>query len=143
MVRKLPVLIGVAAAMSFGLAACGSDSSSATAEADSDTDASAPAATGPADQTIQISAHADGSLAFDQKSLKASAGTVALDFDNPASVGHNVCVRSTSGDELGCSEDISQSSTTLTVDLQPGRYVVYCGEPGHEEGGMTAPLSVS
>ena len=141
--RRIPIALIVLTLAALGLAACGSDSSSATAEADSDTDASAPAATGPADQTIQISAPADGSLAFDQKSLKASAGTVALDFDNPASVEHNVCVRSTSGDELGCSEDISQSSTTLTVDLQPGRYVVYCGEPGHEEGGMTAPLSVS
>jgi uncharacterized cupredoxin-like copper-binding protein len=141
--RRIPIALIVLTLVALGLAACGGDTSSTTADADADADATAPAATGPADQTIQISAPADGSLAFDQKSLKTNAGTVALDFENPASVEHNLCVRSVSGDDLGCSADISESSTTLTVDLQPGKYVVYCGEPGHEEGGMTTPLVVS
>ena len=156
--RRIPIALLVLVPLALGLAACGGGdatsadppaSASATApvaaedDGDADEDATAPASTGPADERIQVSAPADGTLVFDQKGLKAKAGTVELDFDNPSPVSHNVCVRSASGDELGCSEDVTQGSSTLTVDLQPGRYTLYCGEPGHEEGGMAIPLTVS
>ena len=153
--RRIPIALIVLALIALGLAACGGgdDSTSADAPAsasavadddgDADEDATAsPVATGPVDESVQASAPADGSLVFDQKSLKAKAGTVELDFDNPSAVSHNICVRSSSGDELGCSEDVTQGSSTLTVDLQPGKYTVYCGEPGHKEGGMAIPLTV-
>jgi uncharacterized cupredoxin-like copper-binding protein len=149
--RRIPIALIALGLLAFGLAACGSDSSSsgtstpaASADADADEDATAaPAATGPADETIQVSAPADGSLKFDPGTLKAKAGTVEFDFSNPAQVEHNLCVRSASGDELGCSSDVEGDSTSLTVDLEPGKYVVYCGEPGHEEGGMTDTLTVT
>jgi len=41
-------------------------------------------------------------------------------------------------------EDIAaNSSATLTVDLQPGTYVVICNLPGHYKLGMHATLTVS
>src|SRR3954451_16458022 len=32
---------------------------------------------------------------------------------------------------------------TLTLDLKPGHYVVFCNEPGHFKGGMHAELTVA
>src|SRR3954451_15109449 len=32
---------------------------------------------------------------------------------------------------------------TLTLDLKPGHYVVFCNEPGHFQGGMHAELTVT
>ena len=41
-------------------------------------------------------------------------------------------------------EDIAAGSTTsLTVDLKPGRYVAICNLPGHYQQGMYASFTVS
>ena len=155
--RRIPIALTLAALFAMfalGLAACGGDNSTAdtsatatamTADSDEDADAesAAPEASGPADETVKVTSPPNGALAFDQSSFKTKAGTIEFDFDNPSSVEHNVCVRSASGDELGCSEDVSRGDATMTVDLDAGKYTVYCGEPGHEDGGMDAPLTVS
>ncbi len=40
-------------------------------------------------------------------------------------------------------EDVAPgSSTSLTANLAPGRYVVFCNVPGHYAGGMHASLTV-
>lgn len=35
------------------------------------------------------------------------------------------------------------SSGTLTMDLKPGRYVVFCNQPGHFDGGMHLVFTVT
>jgi uncharacterized cupredoxin-like copper-binding protein len=35
------------------------------------------------------------------------------------------------------------TSGTLTMDLKPGRYVVFCNQPGHFDGGMHLVLTVT
>jgi plastocyanin len=150
-VKRILLVVLAVGLLSAGLAACGGDSStgstSASAESgdgDSDVDATTTTqSTGPVDQTIDVSAPENGAFAFDQKTLTAKAGTDEFDFSNPASQEHNFCIRSASGDELGCSADIAGDSTSLTVDLKPGKYVFYCGEPGHEDGGMKGTLTVT
>jgi plastocyanin len=91
--------------------------------------------------TVDVSADSTA-LAFDQKKLTATSGPVTIDFDNPSAVGHDVCIKSSNGDELGCSQVIIQSKTTLNADLQPGTYTFYCSVDEHAAAGMEGPLTV-
>jgi plastocyanin len=82
-------------------------------------------------------------LSFDTSSLSAKAGNVTIDFDNPAAISHDVAVEDSSGKELGKSDLISQSTTTLDLsNLKPGKYTYFCTVPGHREGGMEGTLTV-
>ena len=91
---------------------------------------------------LELSAPADGSLAFEPDSLEASAGEVTIDFQNPASVEHDVHVEQ-DGEEVAASDLVADGeSTTATAELEPGEYVFYCAVPGHREGGMEGTLTV-
>ncbi len=99
------------------------------------------------------------SLGADQ----AQAGSVEFDIHNDGPSTHEFVVFKTDldGDELpveggevnedaselesmGEQEDIaSGSDTTLSVDLQPGHYVIICNITGHYEAGMHTELTVS
>jgi plastocyanin len=81
-------------------------------------------------------------LAFDETKLTATSGEVTVDFDNPSQIGHDVCIRSSDGEELGCSPVITDSKTTLDANLEPGTYTFYCDVAGHEEAGMEGELTV-
>jgi plastocyanin len=98
---------------------------------------------GGAGETIKLAAD-PSQLAFDTTSLKAKAGNLTIDFNNPnPSLPHDVCVDSPSGSQLGCSDQITNSSTTLGLqDLKPGKYTFFCSVPGHEEAGMKGTLTV-
>lgn len=142
--KKASVLLVAIALALFGLAACGDDDD----DGDTSTAAEETTATEPADSgggagaTIEISAAADGSLAFDQTDIEATAGSNTLNFDNPAALSHDVEVESADGQEAGKTELISESSTSTTVDLKPGEYTFYCTVPGHREGGMEGTITV-
>ena len=154
MVKRSMLVLGLIAALAIGLAACGSsddstgttaaDTSAATTESEAGEEAEPTADTGSTGggEAVAVTAAADGSLAYDEKTLDATAGTVDLQLDNPSSVEHDVCVRSDSGDELGCSDDAEEGTADLSVDLAAGTYEFYCSEPGHEEAGMKGTLSV-
>jgi len=143
--RKALILIAVVALAGFGLAACGGDD-----DDDGDTTAAATAATetapaggGAGGSTVDISAPADGALSFDQKDVTAKAGSVTINFDNPASISHDVKVEDSSGSELGGTALVSQGDATATVDLQPGSYTFFCSVPGHREAGMEGTLTAN
>jgi plastocyanin len=142
--RKALILIAVVALAGFGLAACGGD------DDDGDTTAAATAATetapaggGAGGSTVDISAPADGALSFDQKDVTAKAGSVTINFDNPASISHDVKVEDSSGSELGGTALVSQGDASATVDLQPGSYTFFCSVPGHREAGMEGTLTAN
>jgi plastocyanin len=142
--KKALILIAVVALAGFGLAACGGDddedtTAAATATTTTET---APAGGGGGARTVDISAAADGSLAFDQTDLTTKAGAVTINFDNPASLTHDVKVEDSSGAELGGTDLVSQGDATATVDLQPGTYTFFCSVPGHREAGMEGTLTV-
>jgi plastocyanin len=91
---------------------------------------------------LELSAPADGSLAFEPGSLEASAGEVAIDFQNPASVEHDVHIEQ-DGEDLAASDLVADGeSTTATAELESGEYAFYCAVPGHREGGMEGTLTV-
>jgi plastocyanin len=140
--RKALILIAVVALASLGLAACGGDDNN------EDTTAAATTATEttPAPEgggVVDISAPADGSLSFDQKEVTAEAGSVGINFDNPASISHDVKVEDSSGSELGGTPLVSQGMRSALIDLQPGTYTFFCSVPGHREAGMEGTLFVT
>jgi uncharacterized cupredoxin-like copper-binding protein len=53
-----------------------------------------------------------------------------------------VAIEDSSGETVGKTDVISDSSTSTTVDLKPGTYTFYCTVPGHREGGMEGTLTV-
>src|SRR5687768_11970163 len=142
--KKASVLLVAIALALFGLAACGDDdddgdtTAAETTEATTDT----AAAGGGGGGEIDISAAADGTLAYDQTDAETTAGANTLNFDNPASLSHDVVIEDESGGEVGRTDLISGSTTSANVDLQPGTYTFYCSVPGHREGGMEGTLTV-
>jgi plastocyanin len=141
--KKALILIAVVALAGFGLAACGGDDDDEdTTAAATTTTETAPAGGGGGASTVDISAPADGSLAFDQTDLTTKAGAVTINFDNPASLSHDVKIEDSSGAELGGTDLVSQGDATATVDLQPGSYTFFCSVPGHRPGGMEGTLTV-
>jgi plastocyanin len=94
--------------------------------------------------TVKLTANADNQLSYDQKTLTAKAGTVSIDFDNPASIEHDVAVEDSGGKVLGTSDLVSQGKVNLTIsDLKPGSYTFFCTVPGHREAGMEGTLTVN
>ena len=145
--KRTSVLAVALALAVFGLAACGddddSDSDTTAAEATTAETTDTTAAAGGAGGTVALAAPADGSFAYEPSSATTKAGSVTVDFDNPASLSHDVVIESESGEELGKTDLISQGNTSVTVDLAPGTYAYYCDVPGHREGGMEGTLTVN
>ena len=117
------------------LASCGSSGDGGNAA--TPTPAKAAAVT-----TIALSADAAGALAFDRKTLRAKAGKVTIDFNNPAARPHAVAVEGNGVHAVGPTVTAG-GRAPLTVSLKPGTYTFYCPLPGHREGGMQGRLTVS
>jgi plastocyanin len=91
--------------------------------------------------TLKLAAD-PSAIAYDTKQLTGKAGQVTIEFDNPSAVSHDVCIDSPNGQEIGCSQTISDSSTSLSEDLKPGDYTFFCSVDGHEAAGMKGTLTV-
>lgn len=138
--KKAATILVAAAFAAFGVAACGgSDDSDDTTAA-----STAPAGTAAgAGQTIDVSADPSGAFAFNTDTLTAKAGAATFNFDNPASLSHDLVITSTDGTEVGKTDLIAQNKASFTADLKPGTYTYFCSVPGHEEGGMKGTLTVN
>jgi plastocyanin len=143
--RKPIALLAACAIASFGLVACGGsddDSSSSSSSTPSTTSSSAGGGGGGAGGAVALSAD-PSAIAYDTDSLSASAGAVSIDFDNSSGIGHDVCLESSSGDDLGCSDVITEGATTLDAgDLEAGDYTFYCSVDSHRDQGMEGTLTV-
>jgi plastocyanin len=141
--RKLALLVALAALAPLAFAACGGGGDNETTSATTGATTTQAGGGGGGGQTLQLAADPSGNLAYQQNSLSAKAGQVTIDFDNPAQIGHDVCVQDSSGKNLGCSDVVTGSNTTLSVDLsKPGDYTYYCSVDGHEAAGMKGTLTV-
>jgi len=95
---------------------------------------------GGAETTLQLSADPTA-LAYDKADLTAKPGKVAIDFDNPAPLEHNVVIEG-DGKELAGFEPIIEGEEELTAELEAGTYTFFCSVPGHREAGMEGTLTV-
>src|SRR3954464_10821805 len=123
--RALPLLLVLAASV-LALAACGggSSSSSTTPGTTATGGGGSTGGGGGGGSTVKIAADPNGALKFDQTELTASAGTVTIDFTNMSSLPHDVRIEGNGVSDEG-TDQITSSSTTATVDLQPGTYTFF------------------
>lgn len=145
--KKASVLLVTIALALFGLAACGGDddddeTTAAETTTEETTAAGGGGGAGGAGGTVELSAPADGSFAYDQTSAEAPAGPVTVNFDNPAQLSHDVVIEDESGAELGKVDLVSEGQGSTSVELAAGTYTYYCDVPGHREGGMEGTLTV-
>jgi plastocyanin len=134
--RALPFVI-LFSALALGLAACGNNNEAATTGGGGATTN----AGGGGGETLKIAADPGGALKFDQTSLEASAGNVTIDFTNDSSLQHNVTLDGPGVEDEG-TDTVTGSSTSATLDLQPGEYTFYCSVDGHRAAGMEGKLVV-
>lgn len=139
--RKLLALIAVLALAAFGFAACGDDDDDGGTATEAATTETADTGGG-AGGTISVTADPDGAFAYTETSLEASAGENTVEFDNPASLSHDVVIEDTGGSEVARTDVISGDSTTTTAQLEPGEYTYYCSVDGHRDAGMEGTLTV-
>ncbi len=131
-------------ALALVAAGCGSSSSKSSKSTSTSTPAASPPATASSGggETVKLSAAADGSLAFDTKSLKAKAGNVTVAMANPSSTPHAVAVEGNGVDKDG--KVVSAGGTSeVTLKLKPGTYEFYCPVQGHRAAGMEGKLVVN
>ena len=129
--RALPLVL-VLAAFVLAFSACGGGSSSS-----STTPATTGGGGGGGGSTVKISADPSGALAYEQTDVSATAGSITIDFTNMSSIPHDVTIE---GD--GATDEITDSSTSTTVDLEPGTYTFFCSVDGHRAAGMEGTLTV-
>jgi plastocyanin len=146
--KKLAALL-VLVLTAIALVACGSDdsdTSATTAETAAEAPAGGSAEGGSAEaggSVIKIDAVDGSGLEFVQKSVTAKAGPATIEFTNPQTLGHNVEIEDSNGEDVAETEVITDSKTTAPIDdLKPGKYTFYCSVPGHEEAGMKGTLTV-
>ncbi len=142
--RKALLVLSACVLLAAGLAACGGGggSSSTSSGGGASAGGGGGGAAAGAGTTLKLSADPNGALKFNTDKLNAKAGPVTIDFDNPASLSHDVTVIDKNGRELARTDLVAQGKTNLSVSLQPGTYTYFCSVPGHREGGMEGTLTV-
>jgi plastocyanin len=107
------------------------------------TTSTTPSGGGGGGSTVKLAADPT-QIAYTTDSLKAKAGNLTIDFNNPnPAIPHDVCVDSSSGGQLGCSDQVTNGSSTLALDnLKPGKYTFFCSVDAHEQAGMKGTLAV-
>jgi plastocyanin len=133
------------------VAGCGSSdnnsSSSTTApkpasKAKSAAKSSSAASGGGASSNLKLSADPSGALKFNKKQLTAKAGAVTITMSNPSTLPHAIAVEGNGVDKDG--ETVMQGGTsTVSVDLKPGKYEFYCPVDSHKQAGMEGTLTVT
>jgi plastocyanin len=89
-----------------------------------------------------VAANPEGQLKFTTSSLTAKPGKATIEFENKASLEHNLTIASPSGSVVGATPTFAGGTKTLTVTLAAGTYKFYCSVPGHRQGGMEGTLVV-
>ena len=135
MTRRVLPLVFVLAAFVLALAACGGGSSSS-----STTPATTGGGGGGGGSTVKISADPSGALKYEQTDVSATAGSITIDFTNMSSLPHDVTIEGNGAS--GATDQITDSTTSTTVDLEPGTYTFFCSVDGHRAAGMEGTLTV-
>jgi plastocyanin len=121
--NKRLTLIGALVITGAALAGCGGDDD-ASAGGDG-------LSTGSGDgggSTVTVVAQ--DSLSFDDDEYTASAGEVAIDYENGGNLTHTLLIDGV--DDFKLSVAANGETDEGTVELEPGDYRIYCDIPGHE-----------
>jgi plastocyanin len=114
----------------IGLAAC-----SASASSD------APSASGVPAETLSVDL---ADFMIQPSDVEVAGPTVTIAVTNDGPTPHNLTVRNEDGDVLMGTPDLSAGdSDTISGQLEPGTYTIFCSLAGHESLGMSATLTVT
>lgn len=92
--------------------------------------------------TLSLSADPSGALKFNKKVLATKSGAVTVKMSNPSSLPHGIAVEGNGVDKDG--ETVMQGGTsTVSVNLKPGKYEFYCPVDSHKQAGMEGTLTVT
>lgn len=145
--RRLAVLLA-AVVLALGAGACGDDDDAAdqgattpTAETAPERPPRTPTATTPSGGREAI-AVVGTDFEFSPSSIDVRPGSNTFRFRNEGQAPHALEIE---GQGIEEASDVIQTgeSTELTVDLEPGRYVIYCPVGDHRERGMEGELTVT
>ena len=89
---------------------------------------------------LTVTADESGTPAWDPTELTAKAGEVTVTLDNPSPVAHDIEIEGDGVEER--SDLVTDGTTSVTANLEPGDYEFYCTVPGHKEAGMEGTLTV-
>ena len=137
----LTAVIGAALA----LAGCGGSSSSSSSSTAAP--ASSAAATDAAAATVAAAAGAqvavtESEFKIDLPATAVKAGTVTFAVKNAGSFGHDLTIDGPGVAGKGSGTIAGGADGTLTVDLKPGTYTLYCSIDGHRASGMETTITV-
>ena len=125
--RRLFVLLPVAAVVVIALGSCGGDDDAGDA---------APEDRG--NGGVEVVAR---DIEFGESEYDAPAGEVQLRYVNEGSIAHTLLIDDVDGFKLEVTGNGDEDQGT--VELEAGTYTLYCDVPGHREAGMEATLEVS
>jgi plastocyanin len=97
---------------------------------------------------LDIDANPAGQLAYTSSKAQATPGAVTITMANMSGVSHNIAIEagengaSAKGSPIGASSFITKGSTSVTVNLKPGKYTFFCQAPGHRAAGMYGTITV-
>ena len=145
LVRKSLALIAIV--IPLALAACGDDDDDDTSAATTETTTEETTTT---DETAGAGGGGGGGeeltiseteFALDPANPTVPAGEVSITAVNDGATVHNLEVEGNGVEEITDDLDPGQSGT-LTLDLQPGEYELYCAIGTHADQGMEGTLTV-
>jgi uncharacterized cupredoxin-like copper-binding protein len=143
--RPVRLVLPLLALLAVGAAGCGSSSKSTSAStpAAPATTASTPAptATTPVGGRSAIAVAAT-EFKFTPSSIATKAGKATFTLRNDGGAMHALEI-SGNGVEKSTPPIAGGSKATLTVDLKPGKYQMYCPVGNHKAMGMVGTLTVS
>ncbi len=145
MPKRTTLAVAGVAALALGAAGCGSSNND-----NSSSSASTPAAP-PATTQAKTTAAAGAStidvgateFKFSPSTLKAKSGEVTFDLKNNGAAPHAMVVEGNGLAEQKSQIIMGGQSTTLKVNLKPGKYEFYCPVDGHRQQGMEGTITVT
>jgi uncharacterized cupredoxin-like copper-binding protein len=90
---------------------------------------------------LALPADPNGQLAYVTKQASAPAGPLEIDSKNAASIPHDIALEGNGVTAQGKTVQ-GGATSTIKVNLKPGKYTFFCSVPGHRQGGMEGTLTV-
>ena len=121
-----------------GLVAC---SSAAETDAPSHSAGSADASGDPSAAALSVGL---ADFMIDPSDVEVVATTVTIDVTNDGPTPHNLSVRDADDEVVLATADLGAGEAeTISGELEPGEYTIFCALAGHESLGMSATLTVT
>jgi mono/diheme cytochrome c family protein len=92
-----------------------------------------------ANGTLDIPANPNGQLLYQFKNATAPAGSLTINSQNKSQTPHDISVQGQATGKVVR----GGGTSTIKVDLKPGKYTFLCTVPGHAQAGMKGTLTVT